>query len=474
METSQDDENPSAVSSSMSSPAAGWYPDPEDPSRSRYWDGTAWTTWHRRAAPTTPPPRFRPLATPARIVVMLLAAYLVVTAIAVVSDWVQLVLVNHLAEDQTAVTLAELNSSDARQNLIGNLQLVLRVTTGITFVIWFRRAYQNLLAMGTESLRFEAGWTVWGWFVPFLNLVRPKQLMDDIWRATDPTLPEQPGDAWKKRPVALLVHLWWATFLLSTAVSLIATSLLQDASTLQQLRTTAILMLIGDALALPAVVLACLVVNRITQRQKGVLVSWRDLSRGDKLSVVGTIVGVLGIVVGVLGIVPSYLAIFPDGNNAAPSGVASTTTNRPTREQLFSYVGQEWAARCEVTESAPFNNELEAIDCIPLGPYGFAMALFADEHEMLRDYSYSVTADTLSSKDSRKGCQMGKASEGTWHYGESDTGQPAGHLICYIADRQAWLEWTVTERKIYGVSYREDTNIKALYSWWEKTWSKKR
>jgi hypothetical protein len=471
MDTSQHDQDPPATSSS-GLPAAGWYPDPENPTRFRYWDGTAWTTWHRRAAPTTPPPRFRPLVTPARIVVMLLAAYLVVTAIAVVSDWVQLVLVNRLAEDQSAVTQAELNSSDARQNLIGTLQLVLRVTTGVTFVIWFRRAYQNLSAMGIESLRFEAGWTVWGWFVPFLNLVRPKQLMDDIWRATDPTLPEQPGDAWKKRPVALVVHLWWATFLLSTAVGLIATSLLQDASTLQQLRTTAILMLIGDALALPAVVLACLVVNRITQRQKGVLVSWRGLSRGDKLTVVGTIVGVLGIVVGVLGIVPSYLAIFPDGNNAAPSGVASATT-RPTREQLFSYVGQEWAALCEVTESTPFNNELEAVDCISPGPYGFAIALYEYENEMLLEYSLSVKGD-LNSKDSRKGCQMGKASEGTWHYGESGTGQPAGHLICYIDDRTAWLEWTVNERKISGIAYREDANIKALYTWWEKNWSKKR
>lgn len=28
---------------SDSSPAAGWYPDPEDPSARRYWDGTAWT-----------------------------------------------------------------------------------------------------------------------------------------------------------------------------------------------------------------------------------------------------------------------------------------------------------------------------------------------------------------------------------------------------------------------------------------------
>ena len=480
-EPSRDDENPSAVSSSMSPPSAGWYPDPEDPSRSRYWDGTAWTTWHRRAAPTTPPPRFRPLATPARIVVVLLAAYLVVTAIAVVSDWVQLDLVNRLAGDQTAVTEAELDASDARQNLIGSLQFVLRAAIGVTFVIWFRRAYQNLLAMGTESLRFEVGWTVGGWFVPFLNLVRPKQLMDDIWRATDPTLPEQPGDAWRTRPVAFLVHLWWAMFLLSTAVGLIATSLLQDASTLQELRTAAILMLVGDVLALPAAVLACLVVSRVTQRQKEVLGWWRDLSRSDRLTMVGVVVGVLGIVVGVLGIVPSYLAFFADGRDAEATAVASastkptTTTGPKPEEQLLSYVGLELAADCEVAGSGgQFDDELVSIDCYPPDPVFFSLALYEDAQLMIRQYRASVPMEKLGSGDGRKGCQMGKPSEGRWYYGDNHTGQPAGRLSCFVDDGSAWLEWTLSDQRIYGSASREDTNIKALYSWWVRMWSKKR
>ena len=93
---------------------------------------------------------------------MLLVAYFVVTAIGVVSDWLQLELINRVAEDQAAVTQAELDASDARQNLIGYLQVLIYLATGIMFIIWFRRAYQNLVAWGTEGLRFEAGWTVGG------------------------------------------------------------------------------------------------------------------------------------------------------------------------------------------------------------------------------------------------------------------------------------------------------------------------
>jgi hypothetical protein len=36
-------------------PPAGWYPDPEGGSGTRYWDGSAWTS-HVSPAPATPPP----------------------------------------------------------------------------------------------------------------------------------------------------------------------------------------------------------------------------------------------------------------------------------------------------------------------------------------------------------------------------------------------------------------------------------
>ena len=39
----------------MSATPAGWYPDPEDPSRQRYWDGAAWGA-QAPAAPAAPPP----------------------------------------------------------------------------------------------------------------------------------------------------------------------------------------------------------------------------------------------------------------------------------------------------------------------------------------------------------------------------------------------------------------------------------
>jgi hypothetical protein len=106
-------------------------------------------------------------------VIVLLSVYFVVTAIGLVSDWLELELANRLVEDQAAVPPAELDASDARQGLIGILQVLIYLATGIVFIIWFRRAYRNLEAWGTKGCgsrlagRSGDGWCPSSiWFVP--------------------------------------------------------------------------------------------------------------------------------------------------------------------------------------------------------------------------------------------------------------------------------------------------------------------
>jgi hypothetical protein len=274
METSRGGQDPPPSAPPDGQSPAGWYQDPQDPSRSRYWTGTAWTSWRRRGPGTRgpgtppPPPPYRPLTVLAWAVVALLAADLVVTALSVRSDWGLLDLTNPQAQDAAAVADAEQAAWDARLSLLALLQAGLYLATGVAFVAWFHRAYQNLVAFGTEALRFTTGWAVGGWLVPILSLVRPKQLADDLWRATDPALPDQPGAAWKLVRVPPWLHAWWLLFVLWSAAGILARDPGRHPS-LQQLRRVVMATLAGDVLALPAGVLACLVVIRITQRQRG-------------------------------------------------------------------------------------------------------------------------------------------------------------------------------------------------------------
>jgi len=249
-------------------PPPNWYPDPQDPSRARYWDGIRWTehTYPPRGAMAGP--TYKSLGTLARTLIVLLAVTLVLGMIAVFSDWVELDLLGRIVADPESVSTAEADASDQRQALIALLEFLLWLGTVVVFLVWFRRAYRNLPALGAESLRFSSGWAVGAWFVPFLNLVRPKQIMDDIWRASDPALPAQPSATGNQQPVPFLIVGWWAMFLVTNLLSWYAFTLTRNAVSTEELRNASAVNFASDVLYLPLTVLVYLVIARVTRRQE--------------------------------------------------------------------------------------------------------------------------------------------------------------------------------------------------------------
>jgi serine/threonine-protein kinase len=95
-------------------------------------------------------------------------------------------------------------------------QALVFVLTAVLFLAWSRRAYANVGALGVRSLRFARWWVVAGWLVPVFSLFRPRQVLGDIWRASDPDLPAGAGERWRDRRVPVLLDWWWLAFLAST------------------------------------------------------------------------------------------------------------------------------------------------------------------------------------------------------------------------------------------------------------------
>jgi len=82
----------------------------------------------------------------------------------------------------------------------------------VLWIMWFHRAYKNLFSFGL-GLRFGTGWAIGGWFVPILNLWRPKEIANDIWRGS--SAEAKPHSAWHDLPVPKFVHWWLAIYLFS-------------------------------------------------------------------------------------------------------------------------------------------------------------------------------------------------------------------------------------------------------------------
>jgi hypothetical protein len=103
--------------------------------------------------------------------------------------------------------------------LAGCLVPLVFLPTAVVFCMWMHRSYKNLLEMGTRGLSYSPGWAAGAFFVPFLNLVRPCQIAQEMWRASRPGRREDEGRGWRSASASPVVGAWWACCLIATIVS---------------------------------------------------------------------------------------------------------------------------------------------------------------------------------------------------------------------------------------------------------------
>jgi hypothetical protein len=190
----------------------------------------------------------------------LLWANVVVACLALAVDLAELVRVQlgQLTPDQLA-------SNDPMQGIVGLLQAGLGLVTGLVFLRWVYRAYKNIQGFGAEGLRFSPGWAVGYYFVPFLSLIRPAQVMSEIWRVS------QDPQNWMRRRGSWLVGTWWALFLLYSVATQVSLELALDGSTNDQWWLAGIFGILGDLFSIPLSIVALRLVTEIYKRQRNLM-----------------------------------------------------------------------------------------------------------------------------------------------------------------------------------------------------------
>jgi hypothetical protein len=180
-----------------------------------------------------------------------------VACVALVDDVVEFVQVQigRVAPDQ-------LTENDPIQAVVGLLQSGLGVVTAITFLKWVYRAYKNIQGFGAEGLRFSPGWAVGYYFIPILSLIRPMQVMSEIWRASyDPR-------NWLRSRSSWLIATWWTLFLVYSVVTQVSLQLGLQASTNDQWTLAAVFAILGDFFSVPLSIVVLRLVTEIYKRQK--------------------------------------------------------------------------------------------------------------------------------------------------------------------------------------------------------------
>jgi hypothetical protein len=94
-------------------------------------------------------------------------------------------------------------------SVVGLLYTVVAILVIIFFLMWLRRAYFNIQTAYPNRTEFTDGWAIGAWFVPFLNLVRPYEIVKEVWQKTFGLLDSDQKDETAK------IGWWWATFLIA-------------------------------------------------------------------------------------------------------------------------------------------------------------------------------------------------------------------------------------------------------------------
>jgi len=214
-----------------------------------------------------PEPRlteYRPLRQTANLARASLAVIALASVVAAVFDVAERSLLDRVGSGES-VTRGEASASDHRQLAISVVVLLLWIVTTVFFITWLHRAYTNLAALGVAGLRFGTGWAIGAWFVPFLNLVRPVQIVNDVWRGSHPYLHDRLG--WRDRPVPRVFAFWWAAWLIAGFVGGVAGRLLLSAEDSGEFEAWSAVYIASDVLTAVAAILALVVVDRTTARQ---------------------------------------------------------------------------------------------------------------------------------------------------------------------------------------------------------------
>jgi len=191
----------------------------------------------------------------------LLQLGVVVAAVALWSSLQQLQLIQDLARGAN-IPDAVIEASDARQQLIGFVQLGLGLVSAVVFLMWTSAITKRLTQLGVIDMRYAPRWSVWGFIIPIVNLFRPYQVMSELLKASE--VVPSPDGPWAKKPTPLIVGVWFAILILDSIVGRLASSRTFD--TIEQVTQIAWLTVLFDALGVVTALLAMRLVAEIDGR----------------------------------------------------------------------------------------------------------------------------------------------------------------------------------------------------------------
>jgi hypothetical protein len=230
--------------------------------------------WRMALATQTPffmrRPRFSSLRTPAVWLYVLFGLFIAVTLIALAADVDRAMLMRDIANGERVSFSDEQASYDFFTSMKG-FQAIAMLAIVPFFVWWTRRATCNVGSLGAKDPEFTPRWSVAWWFIPFANWVQPCRVLLQAWRASDPALPPDLSDRYRRSPTSVWIVVWWVAYMVGSGVWGAALSLASDEEstmTASEIASATWFAFAMDGVMIGVALFAILVVAKLTSRQE--------------------------------------------------------------------------------------------------------------------------------------------------------------------------------------------------------------
>ena len=162
----------------------------------------------------------------------------------------------------------EFTNNDLLLILVSLGWVIAFLLSGITFLMWFYRARCNLERAKLTGFKYTSKWSILGFFVPILNILRPFQIMQEVWSGSKFLTKSTNVASWQKVHPGTVVKLWWGMTLFSASIDRVASYLWEHSETVAALQSTVYVSMIADVVNIIAAYITIKLIKEITELQE--------------------------------------------------------------------------------------------------------------------------------------------------------------------------------------------------------------
>lgn len=194
----------------------------------------------------------------------LFIACLFLEVITLISDFMELNLLNQLGDglfetEEMAIQASE--ASEDRQGIIALIYLPIYISSFILFFVYVYRLNHNSRYLGANDLKQSPAWAVIWAFIPIMNIWKFYQALKEIWQSSIDPL------NWRQVKIPSFLLVWWIMYLVSNSVGMRTLKYSFREETVENLIMTTKWSIAAEIIELLMLLMSIMLIRKITKAQ---------------------------------------------------------------------------------------------------------------------------------------------------------------------------------------------------------------